>query len=64
MEKELIRKIKKKNFENLINNQKFWKNEQKDLDEKILSQNSKIMSKITNLSKIDNDVFNLVNKWY
>lgn len=62
MEKELIRKIKKKNFENLINNQKFWKNEQKDLDEKILSQNSKIMSKITNLSKIDNDVFNLVNK--
>ena len=62
MEKELIRKIKKKNFENLINNQKFWKNEQKDLGEKILSQNSKIMSKITNLSKIDNDVFNLVNK--
>lgn len=62
MEKELIRKIKKKNFENLINNQKFWKNEKKDLDEKILSQNSKIMSKITNLSKIDNDVFNLVNK--
>lgn len=62
MEKELIRKIKQKNFENLINNHNFWKNEQKDLEEKILSQNSKIMSKITNLSKIDNDVFYLVNK--
>ena len=62
MEKELIRKIKQKNFENLINNHNFWKNEQKDLEEKILSQNSKIMSKITNLSKIDNDVFYLINK--
>lgn len=62
MEKELIRKIKQKNFGNLINNHNFWKNEQKDLEEKILSQNSKIMSKITNLSKIDNDVFYLVNK--
>lgn len=62
MEKELLRKIQKKKFDNLIKTQIFWKNEQKNLDEKILSQNSKILTKITNLSKIDNDLFYLIKK--